>query len=88
MDARRDYYEVLGVPRDADAKAVKDAFRGLTLRYHPDRNKAPDATEKFREIVEAYSVLSDPDKRKDYDARGFSSAPGMSMDDLIGGIDF
>lgn len=84
----RDYYEVLGVARDADAKAVKDAFRTLTLRYHPDRNKAPDAQEKFREVVEAYAVLSDPEKRKAYDTRGFSDVSGMSMEDLLGGIDF
>ncbi|HKI15326.1 MAG TPA: DnaJ domain-containing protein [Roseiarcus sp.] len=48
----RDYYETLGVARDADEKAIKDAFRKLALKHHPDRSKAPDATERFREIAE------------------------------------
>jgi molecular chaperone DnaJ len=87
MAERRDYYEVLGVSRDADTNAIKDAFRSLTLRYHPDRNKAPDAAEKFREIVEAYAVLSAPEKRKAYDARGVADVSGMSTEDLLGGID-
>jgi molecular chaperone DnaJ len=52
--AQRDYYEVLGVARDTDAKAIKDAFRALALKYHPDRNKAPDAEERFKEIAEAW----------------------------------
>jgi molecular chaperone DnaJ len=56
----RDYYEVLGVPSDADGKTIKDAFRTLALKYHPDRNKAPDAEARFKEIAEAYAVLSDP----------------------------
>lgn len=86
--AQRDYYEVLGVARDADAKAIKDAFRTLALQYHPDRNKAPGAEDKFKEIAEAYAVLSDPKKRADYDARGFAGVAGFSRDDLFGGIDF
>jgi len=49
----RDYYESLGVARDADEKAIKDAFRQLALKYHPDRNKAPDATERFKEMAKA-----------------------------------
>ena len=57
---QRDYYEVLGVPRAADEKAIKVAFRDLALKYHPDRNKAADAEEKFKEIAEAYAVLSNP----------------------------
>jgi molecular chaperone DnaJ len=88
MAAQRDYYEILGVARDADAKAIKDAFRTLALRYHPDRNKAPDAQEKFREVAEAYAVLSDPEKRGAYDAGGLPSMSGVSIDDLLGGIDF
>jgi curved DNA-binding protein CbpA len=59
---QRDYYEVLGVPREADAKTIRDAFRKLALQYHPDRNKEPDAEERFKEIAEAYGILSDPDK--------------------------
>jgi molecular chaperone DnaJ len=86
--AQRDYYEVLGVARDADTKAIKDAFRRLALKYHPDRNKAPDAEERFKEIAEAYAVLSDPKKRTDYDARGFAGVAGYSSEDLFGGIDF
>ena len=86
--AQRDYYEVLGVSRDADAKAIKDAFRKLALRYHPDRSKEPGAEEKFKEIAEAYAVLSDPKKRANYDARGFAGVAGFSPEDLFRGIDF
>jgi molecular chaperone DnaJ len=86
--AQRDYYEVLGVARDADQKAIKDAFRSLALKYHPDRNKEPGAEERFKEIAEAYAVLSDPKKRADYDARGFAGVAGFSQQDLFGGINF
>ena len=85
---QRDYYEVLGVSRDADTKTIKDAFRKLALRYHPDRSKEPGAEEKFKEIAEAYAVLSDPKKRTEYDARGFAGIAGFSREDLFGGIDF
>jgi molecular chaperone DnaJ len=84
----RDYYEVLGIPRDADEKAIKDAFRQLALKYHPDRNKEPGATDRFREVAEAYAVLSDPRKRADYDARGYAGVAGFTPEDLFGGIDF
>lgn len=86
--AQRDYYEVLGVARDADEKHIKDAFRDLALKYHPDRNKSADAEERFKEIAEAYAVLSDPKKRAEYDARGFAGVAGYSSEDLFGGIDF
>lgn len=86
--AQRDYYEVLGIARDADAKAIKDAFRTLALKYHPDRNKSPDAEARFKEIAEAYAVLSDPRKRAEYDARGFAGVAGFTPEDLFGGIDF
>jgi molecular chaperone DnaJ len=85
---QRDYYEVLGVAKDADQKAIKDAFRGLALKYHPDRNKAPEAEEKFKEIAEAYAILSDPKKRAEYDLRGHAGVAGFSPEDLFGGIDF
>jgi molecular chaperone DnaJ len=85
--AKRDYYEVLGLARDADAAAIKDAFRRLAMQYHPDRNKAPDAEEKFKEIAEAYAVLSDPKKRADYDAGGFAGVAGFTPEDLFGGLD-
>ncbi len=85
---RRDYYEVLGVPRNAEQKAIKDAFRQLALRYHPDRNKEPGAEERFKEIAEAYAVLSDAKKRADYDARGFAGVSDVSPEDLFAGVDF
>jgi molecular chaperone DnaJ len=84
---RRDYYEVLGVPRDADEKAIKSAFRALAMSYHPDRNPEPEAEKRFKEIAEAYAVLSDPRKRADYDAHGFAGVSGISPDDLYHGID-
>jgi len=86
--AQRDYYEILGVARDADQKAIKDAFRNLALKYHPDRNKEPGAEERFKEIAEAYAVLSDAKKRADYDARGFAGVAGFSQQDLFSGINF
>ncbi len=85
--AKRDYYEVLGVPREAGADAIKDAFRKLALKWHPDRNKAPEAEERFKEIAEAYAVLSDPAKRGEYDSAGFAGVAGFSAEDLFGGID-
>lgn len=88
MADKRDYYEVLGVEKGADAKTIRDAFRKLALKYHPDRNKAPDAEEKFKEIAEAYAVLSDPKKREEYDNRGFAGVEGFSREDLFGGINF
>lgn len=76
MAARRDYYEVLGVDKGADDATIKRAFKRLAMKYHPDRNKEADAGEKFREINEAYQVLSDPQKRAAYDQYGFASADG------------
>ena len=67
MASKRDYYEVLGLNKDATEQDIKKAFRRLAMQYHPDRNKAPDAEEKFKEINEAYAVLSDVDKRREYD---------------------
>lgn len=78
---------MLGVARDADAAAIKDAFRTLALRYHPDRNKAPDAEERFKEIAEAYAILSDPKKRAEYDAGGFAGVAGFTPEDLFSRID-
>ena len=74
--------------RDATGAAIKDAFRRLALQYHPDRNKEPGAEEHFKEIAEAYAVLSDPKKRAEYDAGGFAGVAGFSPEDLFGGIDF
>ncbi|MFB3891318.1 MAG: DnaJ C-terminal domain-containing protein [Phycisphaerae bacterium] len=69
--AKRDYYDVLGVGRDASVDQIKAAYRKLARKYHPDVNKASDAPTKFKEATEAYEVLSDPQKRKMYDQFGF-----------------
>ena len=71
--AKRDYYEVLGVPKDADEKQIKSAFRKLAKQYHPDLNKGKDAEEKFKEVQEAYEVLSDEKERKTYDQFGHAA---------------
>lgn len=76
--AKRDYYEVLGVSRDADDQTLKSAYRKLALQYHPDRNPGDkEAEEKFKEANEAYSVLSDSQKRASYDRFGHSGVSGM-----------
>ncbi|MFM8320266.1 MAG: molecular chaperone DnaJ [Chloroflexota bacterium] len=75
--AQRDYYEVLGVARSASPDELKAAFRKLARQFHPDVNKEPDAEEKFKEINEAYAVLSDPDKRAAYDRYGHAGVKGM-----------
>lgn len=67
---KKDYYEILGVSRDASQAEIKKAYRRLALKYHPDRNKSKEAEEKFKEISEAYAVLSDPEKRRLYDMYG------------------
>ena len=76
------------MPRDAEPKTIKDAFRALALKYHPDRNKEPGAEEKFKEIAAAYAVLSDPEKRRAYDARGFAGIAGLSEEDLFRHVNF
>jgi molecular chaperone DnaJ len=88
MTIPRDYYEVLGVPRDADTTTIKDAFRQLARRYHPDISTEPDAEQRFKEIAEAYGVLSDPAKRASYDAQGAAGLAGATAEGLWGGIDF
>lgn len=85
---QRDYYEVLGIARDANDKAIKNAFRDLALKYHPDRNKEPGAEARFKEIAEAYAVLSDPQKRAAYDSGGMSGIAGFTPADLFAGINF
>ena len=69
---KRDYYEILGVSRNADENTIKKAYRNLAMKYHPDRNprREKEANEKFKEINEAYEVLGDPEKRKQYDMFG------------------
>jgi molecular chaperone DnaJ len=86
--AQRDYYEVLGLSKTAKLDAIKDAFRKLAMKYHPDRNKEPGAEERFKEIAEAYAVLSDPQKRADYDARGFAAVGNSSGEDMFSNINF
>ena len=96
MATKRDYYEVLGVAKNASADEIKKAYRKLAIKYHPDRN--PDdkeAEEKFKEAAEAYDVLSDTEKRAKYDQFGHSMGPqgfggsggfsggGMSMEDIF-----
>lgn len=75
---KKDYYEVLGVSKDADDKEIKSAFRKLAKKYHPDVSKEPDAAEKFKEAQEAYAVLSDPDKRSKYDKYGHAAFDQMN----------
>jgi molecular chaperone DnaJ len=74
LTSKRDYYEVLGVQKNASKQDIKSAYRKLALQYHPDRNKEPGAEEKFKELSEAYAVLSDDEKRKRYDIYGHVGA--------------
>ena len=89
MAEKRDYYEVLGVKKDASDDEIKKAFHRLAKKYHPDLNKEADAEEKFKEVNEAYEVLSDPQKRAAYDRygfagnnAGFNGFEGAGFDDL------
>ena len=74
MAGKRDYYEVLGVPKGSGEGEIKSAYRKLARELHPDRNKAADAAKKFAEVQEAYEVLSDADKRRKYDQFGHAGA--------------
>lgn len=71
--AKRDYYEILGITKSANEQEIKKAFRKLAMEYHPDRNKSADAEEKFKEINAAYEVLSDPNKKAQYDQYGHAA---------------
>jgi len=75
----KDYYAVLGVPRDASAEDIKKAFRRLARKYHPDVSKEKDAEQRMREVNEAYAVLSDPEKRAAYDQLGRGYRPGQEF---------
>lgn len=96
--AQRDYYEVLGIDRNAEPAIIKDAFRKLAMKYHPDRNKAAGAEERFKEIATAYAVLSDPAKKAAYDRLGFAGMQGdirqenpfdhINVEDIFGGLNF
>ena len=79
MADKRDYYEVLGVSREADGSAIKKAYRKLALQYHPDQNPDdPEAETKFKEAAEAYDVLSDDEKRARYDRFGHQAFEGAA----------
>ncbi|KPK28246.1 MAG: integrase [Desulfobacterales bacterium SG8_35_2] len=84
-----DYYEVLGVKKDSSTQDIKKAYRKLAMKYHPDRNKGDkEAEEKFKKISEAYAVLSDPEKRKQYDTFGASGfQQRYSQEDIFRGFD-
>ncbi len=96
--AKRDYYEILGLPRTASDSEIKSAYRKLALKYHPDRNQGDaDAEEKFKEAAEAYAVLADADKRSAYDrfghagvgatgAQGFDPSVFSDFGDILGGL--
>lgn len=89
MAQKRDYYEVLGVQKGASKDEIKDAYRKLALQYHPDRNKEPGAEEKFKEISEAYAVLSDDQKRAQYDNLGHAGFDQRyTSEDIFRGADF
>jgi molecular chaperone DnaJ len=77
MPAKRDYYEVLGIDRNATDEEIRKAFRKLAFKYHPDHNHDDEAGEKFKEVNEAYEMLSDPDKRAAYDRFGHGGAEGF-----------
>jgi curved DNA-binding protein len=82
--AYRDYYEALGVPRDASSEDIRRAYRKLAREYHPDVNKEPDAEDRFKEISEAYEVLRDPDKRERYDRLGANWKAGEDVSGAAG----
>jgi len=89
MSAKRDYYEVLGVSKDTQLNEIKSQYRKLALKFHPDRNKSSEAAEHFKEISEAYAVLSDTKKRSLYDQHGHAGVDGRySTEDIFRGAGF
>ena len=85
----KDYYEILGIGRNATKEEIKSTYRKLALKYHPDRNKSPDAEEKFKEISEAYAILSDDEKRRTYDMYGQAGiGDRYTAEDIFRGVDF
>ncbi|MBU1147281.1 MAG: DnaJ domain-containing protein, partial [Candidatus Omnitrophica bacterium] len=92
MTTKRDYYEILGVQKDASVDEIKRAYRGLALKYHPDRvvpDKKTEAESRFKEISEAYAVLSDPQKKSQYDQFGHAGIDSRySAEDIFRGADF
>ena len=89
VETKRDYYEILGVDRTATRDQIKHAYRQLALQFHPDKNRDPGAAAKFRELAEAYAVLSDDTKRKEYDTTGHAGvSERWSSDDLMRDFQF
>jgi len=89
MSAKRDYYEVLGISKDTQVNEIKSQYRKLALKFHPDRNKSSEAAEHFKEISEAYAVLSDTKKRSLYDQHGHAGVDGQySTEDIFRGAGF
>ena len=88
MAEKRDYYDVLGVDKGATDKEIKKAYRKLAMKYHPDVSDDEEATEKFKEISEAYAVLSDDDKRQRYDRFGHAGMDGFSQEDIFRNANF
>ncbi|WNY28738.1 Chaperone protein DnaJ [Methanimicrococcus stummii] len=89
MTSKSDYYEILGVSKDASDDEIKKTYRKLAMKYHPDKNDSPEAEEKFKEISEAYAVLSDSEKRASYDKFGHAGFDSQySQEDIFRGADF
>lgn len=89
MKIKRDYYEILGIDKNADTASVKKAYRKLAKKYHPDTNKDdPEAEQRFKELTEAYAILSDPEKRKLYDRYGHAAFDGDSGPAWQNGAEF
>ncbi|MFU8767786.1 MAG: DnaJ domain-containing protein, partial [Candidatus Methanoperedens sp.] len=89
MATKRDYYEILGVDKKASADEIKKEYRKLAMKYHPDKNNSPDAEEKFKEISEAYAVLSDQNKRQQYDQFGHAGIDQRySQEDIFRSVNF
>ena len=86
MAEKRDYYEVLGIDKNATQDEIKSAYRKLAKQYHPDLNKSPDAPEKFKEVQEAYEVLGNADKRKQYDQFGHAAFDNNGTNGFQGGF--
>jgi molecular chaperone DnaJ len=88
MAEKRDYYEVLGVEKGSDKKEIKKAYRKLAMKYHPDVSEDPESADKFKEISEAYAVLSDEEKRNTYDQFGHAGMGGYSNEDIFRNANF
>ena len=98
MPEKRDYYEILGINKDASQSEIKKSFRSLARKYHPDKNPDnPESEIKFKEVQEAYAILSDPNEKRKYDTYGHNGPGGspfgpggfqgvnISIEDLFGG---